>query len=294
MNNAYIKSGDVITVHVNDKVLTITKAHVNYEHINIELQKHTPNWEYIEAWADVASSIETWAQGVFKVVGGTLHMDGKEVHGALANRILQGIKEGSDVTPFTNFALNLKRNPSKTAVDELFLFLKDNSLPITQDGKFQAYKNVTDDYKDKHSGIFDNNVGATCEVQRNEVDDNRDSTCSYGLHFCSLPYLRTFWGFSGHTMIVEIDPADVVYIPSDYDNTKGRTCKYVVVGELKQGHEDNYTEKAVADYDDEYVDWAIEKAAAYEDGYDDGYEQANLNSDIIPRGTRLPNGDYQR
>lgn len=270
MSNAYIKSGDVITVHVNGKMLTVTKAHINYESIKTELQQGFIRWNSIEKLADIAGTVEEWAQGSFKVVGGVLHMDGKEVHSALGDRIIQGIREGSDVTPFTNFALNLKRNPSKTAVDELFLFLEDNNLPITREGKFQAYKNVTNGYKDYHSGTFNNGVGKVCEVSRNEVDDQRDRTCSYGLHFCSLPYLRSMWGFGGHTMIVEIDPADVVSIPSDYDNTKGRTCKYTVVGELKSGHENDYTEKAVADYDDEYVDWDSKLAEAYDSGYEDG------------------------
>ena len=270
MSNAYIKSGSVITVHVNGKMLTVTEAHVNYNPIELELKKPLPNWETIEGWADVAGTVEEWAQGLFKVVGGVLHMGGKEVHSALGDRIIQGIREGADVTPFTNFALNLKRNPSKTAVDELFLFLEDNNLPITREGKFQAYKNVKNNYNDHHSNSIKNTIGEMIRIPRNEVDDVRDHTCSYGLHFCSLPYLRSMWGFGGHTMIVEIDPADVVSIPSDYDNTKGRTCKYTVVGELKSGHENDYTEKAVADYDNEYVDWDAKLAEAYDSGYEDG------------------------
>tara|TARA_R110000765_G_scaffold80735_1_gene158251 strand:- start:12 stop:854 length:843 start_codon:yes stop_codon:yes gene_type:complete len=276
MSNAYIKSGDVLTVHVNNKVLTLTKAHVNYDRVVHELTHAVPDWIEIEGLADVAGAVEEWAQGSFKVIGGVLHMDGAEVHSALGDRIIQGIREGADVSPFTNFATNLKRNPSKTAVDELFLFLEDNNLPITREGKFQAYKNVTDGYMDNHSGTFDNSVGKVCEVARNEVDDQRDRTCSYGLHFCSLPYLTKMWGFQGHTMIVEIDPADVVSIPSDYNNTKGRTCKYTVVGELKPGHEDNYSEKSVVDYDDdEYVDWDQKLSEAYEDGYDTGYDDGS-------------------
>ena len=35
-------------------------------------------------------------------------------------------------------------------------------------------------------------------------------------------------------MIVKINPADVVAIPSDYNNTKGRTCRYEVVSEYKE------------------------------------------------------------
>ena len=33
-------------------------------------------------------------------------------------------------------------------------------------------------------------------------------------------------------MILKINPADVVAIPKDYNNTKGRTCRYEVIGEL--------------------------------------------------------------
>jgi hypothetical protein len=34
-------------------------------------------------------------------------------------------------------------------------------------------------------------------------------------------------------MIVKINPKDVVAIPADYNNTKGRTCRYEVVAEYK-------------------------------------------------------------
>jgi len=37
----------------------------------------------------------------------------------------------------------------------------------------------------------------------------------------------------GKTMIVKINPRDVVAIPSDYNNAKGRTCRYEVVAEYK-------------------------------------------------------------
>jgi hypothetical protein len=35
-------------------------------------------------------------------------------------------------------------------------------------------------------------------------------------------------------MIVKINPRDVVAIPADYDNTKGRTCRYEVIAEYKE------------------------------------------------------------
>ena len=71
----------------------------------------------------------------------------------------------------------------------------------------------------------------TLTMPRNKVDDNRDRTCSYGLHFCSMSYLPAYYGGRGRVLLVKIDPADVVSIPSDYDNAKGRAMRYQVVGE---------------------------------------------------------------
>jgi hypothetical protein len=67
-------------------------------------------------------------------------------------------------------------------------------------------------------------------MPRNKVDDNQNNTCSYGLHFCSEGYLKHFGG--ARTVIVKINPRDVVSIPNDYNQTKGRTCRYEVIGEV--------------------------------------------------------------
>jgi hypothetical protein len=67
-------------------------------------------------------------------------------------------------------------------------------------------------------------------MERHEVDDNKDRTCSSGLHFCSKDYLNSFGG--ERVVIVKINPRDVVSIPSDYNDTKGRACRYEVVGEI--------------------------------------------------------------
>jgi hypothetical protein len=157
------------------------------------------------------------------------------------------------------FMDNLMLNPSKRAVDELYGFLEKHGNPITPDGKFLAYKKVRSDYKDVHSGttlnkpaeLLDGNdhvkmsfpMGQKGEVTvavvngvtvvsmpRNEVDDDKDRTCSYGLHFCAKDYLGHFGG--ERVVIVKIDPADVVSIPADYNDAKGRACKYEVVGEI--------------------------------------------------------------
>jgi hypothetical protein len=75
-----------------------------------------------------------------------------------------------------------------------------------------------------------NAPGCVVEMERNAVDDNKDQTCSTGLHFCGMSYLSHFGG--ERTVIVKINPRDVVSIPSDYNDAKGRACRYEVIGEL--------------------------------------------------------------
>jgi len=112
-------------------------------------------------------------------------------------------------------------------------------MPITPDGHFLAYKKVRANYKDVHSGTMDNSVGQIVEMERHEVDDNKDVTCSTGLHFCGMSYLSCFGG--DRTVIVKINPADVVAIPSDYNDAKGRACRYEVIGELNVNPQDAFT-----------------------------------------------------
>jgi len=102
-----------------------------------------------------------------------------------------------------------------------------------------AYKKVRDNFMDVHSGTMLNAPGCIVEMERNKVDDDKNNTCSTGLHFCAESYLRSFGG--ERTVIVKINPADVVSIPSDYNDAKGRACRYEVIGELGVEAEEAFT-----------------------------------------------------
>jgi hypothetical protein len=43
------------------------------------------------------------------------------------------------------------------------------------------------------------------------------------------------------TVIVKINPRDVVSIPTDYNEAKGRACRYEVIGELGVEPEEAFT-----------------------------------------------------
>ena len=161
---------------------------------------------------------------------GVVYVDGMPMHTTLTNRLLTMLEAGFNVEPMIQFLKNLAENPSFRAVHELYDFMEASSLPITDDGHFLAYKKIRADWTDVHSGKMDNSIGATVSMPRYQVDDNRNQTCSSGLHFCSRDYLNSFGG--QRVVVVKINPRDVVSIPSDYNDSKGRACQYVVVQEL--------------------------------------------------------------
>jgi len=206
----------------------------------------------------------------------TVYFDGAPIHTYTAKRLIDAAAEALPLEPLVNFMRNLADNPSKKASDELLQFLEYGDLPLTSDGCFLAYKKVGDDYLDSYSKSIDNSVGQVVEMPRNAVQDDSDITCSYGLHFCSLEYLKSFWG--NHIMVLKINPKDVVSIPTDYNNTKGRCCKYIVVDELEQTPEQkNVWGRAFVD-----IDWDLgfededdEEEEEYEDPYDPAVDEAN-------------------
>lgn len=219
-----------ITVVFNGDVHTIGRSHPCFTDILAAVRNE--DLDRIGQVLDIASMIIEWSSNVLSIQKGQIYYNDKPVHNVVASKILDAMSQGVNVDPLVMFLENILDNPSKTAQDELYLFLQHNNLSITKDGHFLAYKHVRENYTDHHTGKIDNYIGQVVQMERGEVDDNRECTCSSGLHFCGYSYIESMYGsIPGHTMIVKINPRDVVSIPSDYDNAKGRCCKYQVVAE---------------------------------------------------------------
>lgn len=241
--SSFIRTSDHLTVVFEDgETATVYTTNPNYDEVVAAVREK--DWEEVRRLAIPSTQMKErfTSAGLgdrVDIIGGVVYLDNRPMHNTLTDRIIQMNNEGYDVTPMARFLENLMENPSHQSVNELYDFLEKSDLPITEDGYFIAYKRVRDDYMDIASGTFDNSVGEVCEMPRNQVDDNRDNTCSAGLHFCSRSYLPHYGAYDGcRTVIVKINPADVVSIPSDYNNAKGRTCRYEVIGELEHGAEE--------------------------------------------------------
>jgi hypothetical protein len=237
----YIIQGSQVTVVINSKPHVVSKSHPMYQRVVDAIKAN--EWETVDSIIDPKKVVIDYGNGSISVQGDTMYWKGEEFHNSLATRMIRMLQDGFDVKPMVNFMENLMQNPSKRAVTELYGFLEKNSLPITPDGSFLAYKKIRQDYTDCHTGTMNNSVGQVVEMERNKVDDDQNRTCSTGLHFCSRDYLNHFGG--ERIVIVKINPRDVVSIPNDYNDSKGRACRYEVVDEIDKEKADEAFAKSV-------------------------------------------------
>jgi len=227
----YILGSDGITVFIDAKSYTVNRAAQTF---NMVL--NAVKGDDVDALRDaldirkgIVNSLNATSDKV-RIEGNKIFYGQYEVTGLITSRIFEMINLNLSVKPMIRFLENLQENPSFRAVNELFGFLDACKLPITEDGHFLAYKRVRGDYLDCYSGTMDNSVGKVLEVSRNQVDEDSERTCSYGLHVCSYDYLRHFNG--DRIVVCKVNPRDVCAIPKDYNNSKMRVCRYEVVDEI--------------------------------------------------------------
>jgi DNA-binding XRE family transcriptional regulator len=233
MTPSIIKSGDTLTIYCNGRVYALNSSVPNWERI-LNLIK-AKDWENLPAELDIAVAVSARSGGRAELIDGQVFLDGQPQRNVVSERILDMVADGFDIDPMLRFLENVYRNPAPWAIDELFLFLETNRLPITDDGCFLAYKVVNKDYTDCYTGRISNQVGEKPKMKREDVDPVRDHHCSRGFHFCSYEYIAAFMGYydqKRRLMLLKVNPADVVSIPSDYNNTKGRCWKYEVIDEI--------------------------------------------------------------
>ena len=266
----YIVQGSNITVVIGTTPHTIAKSHIAYNKVLSAIKAN--DWDTVDALIEPKKAVINFGQGNIEIQGETIFWKGREMHSALTKRMVAMIQEDFPVEPLVAFMENLMENPSKRAVTELYGFLEKNTLPITPDGCFLAYKKVRTDYLDCHSGtvlnkpavyLTDEDRATIAEasgkknevavevvedvtvvsMDRNTVDDDQNRTCSVGLHFCSRDYLNHFGG--ERIIVLKINPRDVVSIPVDYSDSKGRCCKYQVIDEIDKDKADEAFTRSV-------------------------------------------------
>lgn len=250
-------SKDSVTVCVEGKSHVVMKEHSNYDIVMDAIR--AKNWKDLPDLLVPAKAAEAASDGNFRIHNGVVYVrcddpdlfsiaraEDEEFFGTnkpvefkcpsdLGAQILLFMEHGLDVMPLVKFARKLKENPSYHAVQQLFGWIETAHLTITTEGDFIAYKGVGSDMMDLYSHTFDNSVGATPSMPRNEVNPDPMQSCSEGLHVANYDYAHKYYGGSGNrvTITVEVNPKDVVAVPIG-EHDKMRVCSYRVL-EISDG-----------------------------------------------------------
>lgn len=256
--NSFIITVDGISLYLDGTTYSVETSHPNYGRIYDAVRDE--DFESIPNLVNTARAIDQYIGAsdtlYIDVEAGVITYNGEVLRSYLVQRILKMMDEGFNIEPLTLYLAHLLTNPSKRAIDELHGFNEYGQMPITPDGCFIAFKRISGWYDTYTKTVFNKpaalmdaedmgmlpyttNLGVTVSIEdslttvsmaRNRVDDNSERTCSEGLHFCSQEYLKSFSG--DKIVVLKINPRDVVSIPVDYNNTKGRCSKYQVLDVL--------------------------------------------------------------
>lgn len=187
------------------------------------------------------------------VKGGTIYFDWEPVDNSVTEQILRFLDEGADFAPLVKFMEKLYNYRSNQSIDQVYSWLRANEFALSENGNVIGYKAVTSRgggvlgkgdgvFVPSHcghgfvngkevNGLIEQRVGDVVSIPRGEVAFDPAVACSTGLHVASWNYARGF--HSGDTiLLVEVDPRDIVSVPTDSNQEKIRVSRYTVVKAL--------------------------------------------------------------
>lgn len=243
----HVVTNESVTVHYQGKVYTTKKGTPNF--LGLRAALIDEKWDDVPGFLTIQGSLKKWSNDKFTIdeEGEVVTFNGEELPTDITNRITSMAAANEDPTPLFKFWERLQKNPSFRSVKQLYSFMKHAGIPITNEGKILTYKSVRADYKDVHSGTFDNTPGTTQKMPRNQISDDPQVACHEGFHVGAMGYVSSFHG-GGKIVICEVDPEHVVCVPYDHNAQKVRVCEYKVIGNYS-GQDMPDTAVNITDYD---------------------------------------------
>lgn len=267
-NSVYIKSVSELTVP-EDLAIALFKA--EQERDTELVQTYLNFWTLASLNPD--SRARTNLFWFLKRYGMTISKSGLFV----AYRNVKLKKEGSGIdTSLAKFVseqyirvkTKLKKSPKNYIVGYQVGLTEDNLIIAQDKAKFKKVlgqldilygqlsdENVAPIYTDAHSGTFTIKIGEVVSMPREKCDSRQDQTCSRGLHVAGRQWLSQ--GYFGQiSLMVLVNPADVVAVPPEDNYGKMRVCAYypvqlierdqsgqIINTEINDGFEDDFMEK---------------------------------------------------
>jgi hypothetical protein len=238
--------GEVITVFANGQMVSATDTHPNWVAIKAGVEADDPNVvSLFDVGATAQMRFERLSDRV-TVKSGKVYFDNQPTHNALTEQVVRFIEAGQeDFGPLVNFFEKVQTNDNEHSREQLYDWLNAHDFTILPNGNFVGYKGVrsvatTDGVKYEsishgtaisdgvsYTGAIPNPIGAVVEMPRDEVQHDPSVGCHTGLHVGTWDYASGF--AQGAVLKVEVNPRDVVSVPTDCGHQKLRTCRYTVL-----------------------------------------------------------------
>jgi hypothetical protein len=116
-------------------------------------------------------------------------------------------------------------------------------------------ENVAPTYTDAHSGSFTIKIGEVVSMPREECDPIQENTCSRGLHVAGKQWLEANGNYFGNiSLMVLVNPADVVAVPPSDGYGKMRCCAYYPISIIQRDEDRNIIDEGIDDgFEDNFM-----------------------------------------
>lgn len=237
-----------LTAFINGEMYSATDSHPNFRRIQDMCEAGD---ESVIDFFDISHTAQERFRRLSErvsIANGKIYFDGEEVNNALTDQVVRFINDGvNDFEPLVLFFEKVQNNPNPHSREQLYRWLANRNFTINPDGNIIAYKGVAVRNRDEagaeyfsishgkatvdgvvHNGAIPNPIGAVVEMPRSDVQHNPAIGCHTGLHCGTWNYASGF--ARGAVLTVEVNPRDVVSVPTDCEDQKVRVCRYTVVG----------------------------------------------------------------
>ena len=273
------EGGSNITVVVDGDMKVADDTHPLWDEIKAKAVALDESVVHLfDASTRVAERFDRLSERV-TVAHSRIYVDGDEIEDVFADQIVRFMDEDrDDWMPLVKFLEKVYTNTEQHTRENLSRWLNaTGGFTITEDGNIVGYKGLTAEFGSIHRGpaIVDgvavngsvpNQPGSIIEMKRSEVEHNPRVGCSVGLHVGTWEYASSFG--RGVVVEVEVNPRDVVSVPTDCNGQKMRVSRYTVVRAVDEAHNEAVIPSGLTVAEDFETP---EEAEAYGEGYEDGY-----------------------
>lgn len=210
--------------------------------------------------------------GRLTISGSSVYMDCEPIDPTLEHYIIRLLHEKKTDDSETwgaliRFIEKLYANPDADVRRQLYGWLdymnnSTSGFTLTTSGNLVGYKGCGGTVEEprsinrgtafvdgvKFTGEIPNRIGSVVTMPRSDVENNPAVGCSAGLHVGTYDY-ASGWAH-GVLLTVEVNPRDIVSIPTECNAQKMRVSRYKVVDVC-----DGPDNSVVRDYDDEWDDY---------------------------------------